>query len=288
MPKLKQYQSTIACPVSLNGIGLHSGQNISMKLLPAEVDSGIVFKRVDLPNKPEMAAVFNHVNSTFMCTSLDGEFRLSTVEHFLAAVAGLSIDNILVEINGEELPILDGSSQNYIFILQAAGIIEQPKKRKYLKLTKEFTVENDGGYIKMLPYNGLRISYQLDYKHPEFSSNNQHVIDFKKSLFMFDIAAARTFGFVSDFCYLREKGLIKGGSMDNALVFDENKLLNPEGFRFNNECARHKVLDVVGDLMLLGLPLMADLSCFKSGHTLNHMLVKQIIQSKDHYEIVEL
>lgn len=288
MPSLKKYQSTIACAVGLEGLGLHTGKKVNMRVLPAEEDSGIVFRRIDLPGKPEMAADFDFVNSTFMCTCLDGKFKVSTVEHFLAAVSGLSLDNLIIELNDEELPILDGSAQPFVFLLQSCGIVKQAKKRKYLKLKKEFKVSKSEGFIELKPYDGLRISYKLDYEHPAFTKNNVYGVDFGHSIFAYDVASARTFGFMSDFSSLLEKGLIKGGSIDNALVFDENKLLNPEGFRFLNECARHKVLDVVGDLTLLGFPLLADVSCFKSGHTLNHLLVSSVMNDPTCYDLVEL
>ncbi len=282
-------QRTIACEVGVAGVGLHSGQKVNMKIKPAEINSGITFKRVDLPGQPEMPASYKNIDSTFMCTSLNGAFKLMTVEHFLAAIAGLGIDNLLVEIDAAELPILDGSSEQFVFLLQAAGITMQSAKKIFLRINKPCEIEQNGGFIKLKPYSGLKINFQIDYKHPAFSDGSMsYEMDFNKSYFSHDIASARTYGFISDFENLRSQGLIQGGSMQNAMVFDQDKLINPEGFRFNNECVRHKILDVLGDLKLLGYPLLAELNCFKSGHTLNHMAVKKILSDSNSFDYIEL
>lgn len=282
-------QKTIACALEVSGVGLHSGEEVNMKIMPAAVDSGIIFKRVDLPDNPLMAADYKFIDSTFMCTSLNGKFKLMTVEHFLAAVAGLGLDNLLVEVDASELPILDGSSEQFVFLLQAAGIITQDQPKSFLKINKEYQIKHNDGYINVRPFDGLKINFRIDYQHPAFPINiMQYEVDFNKSHFMHDIAAARTYGFTSDFEYLRDKGLIQGGSMENAMVFDEFKLLNPEGFRYQNECVRHKILDVLGDLRLMGKPLLAEIDCYKSGHTLNHMAVSQILSDTSGFDYVKL
>lgn len=282
------HQRTIACELEVTGVGLHSGADVKMKIMPSGLDSGIVFRRVDLPGKPEMQASYKYIESTFMCTSLNGPFKLMTVEHFLAAVAGLGIDNIMVEINSEELPILDGSSEQFVFLFQAAGIVLQEKQKLFLKVNKDYQITHKDGYINVKPYDGLKINFRIDYNHPAFLSTcMQFTMDFNKSDFVHDIASARTYGFTSEIDYLRSNGLIQGGSIENAMVFDDKKLINPEGFRFQNECVRHKILDALGDLRLIGNPLLAELDCFKSGHTLNHMAVKSILADKDGYDYVE-
>lgn len=280
-------QKTIACALEVSGVGLHSGAQVNMKILPATVDAGIVFRRTDLPNQPEMPANYKYIDSTFMCTSLNGPFKLMTVEHFLAAVAGLGIDNIIVEIDAAELPILDGSSEQFVFLLQSAGIVAQAKQKRFLKITKEYSIKLEDGFINIKPYNGLKINFTIDYEHPAFPKNClQYIVDFNTAHFTHDIAAARTYGFTSDFEYLRAQGLIQGGSIDNAMVFDDKQLINPEGMRYQNECVRHKILDVLGDLRLIGSPILAELNCFKSGHTLNHLAVKSILSDASGYELI--
>jgi len=281
-------QQTIACEVSISGVGLHSGKNVNMKLIPGCEDTGIVFRRVDIPCKPEMQATYQKISNTFMSTCLEGSFKIMTVEHFLAAVSALSIDNLIVEIDSDELPILDGSSQEFIFMLQSAGLVKQNVARKYCRVLKSLKVTHKDGYVKIKPYNGLRISFTLDYDHPAFpSSVKKYSIDFNESCFEHNVGPARTYGFMDDFEILRSQGLIKGGSFDNAMVFDKEGLVNYSGFRFGDECARHKTLDVVGDVRLIGMPLLADIECYKSGHTLNHMLVKAIMSEASAYEVVE-
>ena len=281
-------QKTIACAVSISGVGLHSGNNVNMKIIPGAEDSGIIFRRVDMPCKPEMRVNYQSISNTFMSTCLENGFKLMTVEHFLAAVSALGIDNLMVEIDANELPILDGSSQQFIFMLQSAGLVKQNIVRKYCRVLKPLEVTHKDGYIKIKPYNGLKVGFTLDYDHPAFpDSVKKYSVDFNESSFQHNVGPARTYGFMDDFDILRSQGLIKGGSLENAMVFDKNGLVNDSGFRFAEECARHKILDVVGDIRLIGMPLLAEIECYKSGHTLNHMLVKAIMSDASAYEVVE-
>lgn len=274
------YQKTIACSLSVSGVGLHTGNNVKMKVLPAKENTGVIFRRVDLPNAPEIPAHYKYIDSTFMCTCLKSSFSVKTVEHFLAAASGLGLDNIIVEIDSEELPILDGSAKHFLFLLQSAGIVKQNAKKDYYKVKSEHRVVFKDGYILIKPCNGFKVNFQIDYEHPAFSNSiMNYSLDFSKSHFAYNLSMARTYGFTEDFDFLRDKGLIKGGGLDNALVFSDSKLLNAEGLRYADECVRHKILDVVGDLKLLGKPIHAELTCFKSGHTLNHMAVEFIAEN---------
>ena len=281
-------QKTIACAIGIEGIGLHSGEKVKIKVKPADIDTGIVFKRTDLEGSPTMRASYENVKGTFLCTTLKSKFKIVTLEHLMSALAGLGIDNIIVESNSDEMPIMDGSARAFVFILQSAGIVEQNKNKNYLKIKKEVVVEVDGAYIKIAPYNGFKINFQLEYQHPAFhESIMQYSIDLNKSCFSSDIAPARTYGFYPDFAMLKTKNLIRGGSLSNAIVFDEQSLLNADGLRFENECVRHKILDVIGDFYLLGYPMLAELTCFKSGHTLNNLAVRKIMSESICYDLVE-
>ncbi len=280
-------QRTIQRKVEATGLGLHSGKLVKLIISPAEVDIGIVFRRTDLIPTKDINVYNASVTDTNLASTIsENGIEISTVEHFIAAVSGLGIDNILVEVNGLELPIMDGSASTFVYLLKTAGIKEQSKSKKFIEITKSVCVSNGDKWAKLDPYFGFKLDFVVDFSHPILNNKNRRVlIDFEKTIFSEEIARARTFGFISDVDFLREKNLALGGGLDNALVLDQHKILNKKGLRQPNELVMHKALDAIGDLFLIGYPILGSYSAYKSGHTLNNKLVKNLVKNTNNWRI---
>lgn len=277
-------QKTIKAPVEVKGHGLHTGQKSSLIFRPAMPNTGIVFVRNEDPSRP---ASFIKVHSdqvvdTRLATTLgSGNFRISTVEHCLCAMSALRIDNLIIELDGPEIPIIDGSSIHFLKALQKVGLIEQSMPRQYWVIHQPIRVVSGDKWAEALPYHGLRLTVTIDFPHPAIG-RQEIDIDINETSFEQELARARTFGFLKDVEYLQSHGLARGGSLENAIVLDENRVLNPEGLRWPDEFVRHKALDALGDLTLLGAPLMGHIRLFKAGHDLLHQLVTQIRETPFH------
>ncbi len=285
-------QQTIKNTVTACGVGLHSGQQVTIRLLPAVADSGIVFRRIDVSPPVDIPARAHAVVETTLSTTISRQgYKIATVEHFLSAVAGIGIDNLLIEINGAELPIMDGSAAPFVFLLQTAGVVKQAAHKRFLRIIREVKVQDakQDSWVRLYPYEGFRIAMTLDFRHPVFRQSLQHLeIDFARSSFVKEISRARTFGFLKDVEALRAKQLALGGSLANAVVLDDEKIVNPEGLRFENEFVKHKVLDVVGDLSLLGSSIIGAFEGYRSGHALNNRLLRSLLAQPSSFEWVSL
>jgi UDP-3-O-[3-hydroxymyristoyl] N-acetylglucosamine deacetylase len=272
-------QRTLKKQVTATGVGLHNGEKVTLTLKPAAIDTGIVFKRTDLPGAPEIQATPEAVQDTRMCSALEHNgARISTVEHLMSALAGLGVDNIIVEVTASEIPIMDGSAGPFIFLLQQAGIVEQLAAKKFIKIKKLVEVIEHDKWVKFEPYHGFKMDFTIDFDHPVFEQSGSNVkIDFADNSYIKEISRARTFGFMHEVEYLRANGLARGGSLDNAIVLDEFRILNTDGLRYNDEFAKHKVLDAIGDLYMLGHPLLGAFTAYKSGHALNNALLRALL-----------
>jgi len=272
--------------IQATGVGLHSGEKVLLTLRPAPVNTGIVFRRVDLSPVVEIPASYENVGDTMLCTTLHRDkVKIATVEHLLSAFAGLGIDNAYVDVNAPELPIMDGSAAPFVFLIQSAGIKEQSALKKYIRILKPIRVEDNGKYVQFYPYNGYKISFTIDFDHPVFNDKPQTVnFDFSATSYVKQVCRARTFGFLSDYEKLRECDLAKGGSLDNAIVVDDYRVLNDDGLRFESEFVTHKVLDAIGDLYLLGSSLIGAFEGYKSGHELNNRLLRELMLRQDAWE----
>jgi UDP-3-O-[3-hydroxymyristoyl] N-acetylglucosamine deacetylase len=272
-------QRTLKEPVSASGVGLHNGEKVTLTLRPAAIDTGIVFRRTDLPGTPEIQAKPDAVSDTRMCSALEKNgARVATVEHLMSALAGLGVDNIIVDVSASEIPIMDGSSGPFIFLLQSAGIIEQAAPKKFIRIKKLIEIIDDDKWAKFEPYHGFKMDFTIDFAHPVFENSGNNVkIDFADNSYIKEISRARTFGFMHEVEYLRANGLARGGSLDNAIVLDEFRVLNTDGLRYEDEFAKHKVLDAIGDLYMLGYPLLGAFTAYKSGHGLNNQLIRALI-----------
>lgn len=282
-------QRTIKSPVTSTGIGLHKGEKVTLTLRPAAENTGIVFRRVDLEPVAEFVSAPELVGDTQMCTCLinDEGQRLSTTEHLMAAIASLSIDNLIVEVDSAEIPIMDGSSLPFIYLLQEAEIIEQNSLRRYIKVTKPIRIDLGDKWAELRPYDGFKIDFQIEFNHPIISDSAQRIsLDITADNFLKQISRARTFGFMRDIEYLRANNLALGGSMDNAIVLDEYRILNPDGLRYDDEFVKHKILDAVGDLYMTGKPLLAEFVAYKSGHDLNNKVLVELMKQQDCWEYV--
>jgi UDP-3-O-[3-hydroxymyristoyl] N-acetylglucosamine deacetylase len=281
-------QRTLKNAIRASGVGLHTGQKIYLTLLPGEIDSGIVFRRVDLNPPVEIKATATNVGETTLSTCLiRDQVRVSTVEHILSAMAGLGIDNAVVELDAPEIPIMDGSAGPFIFLLQSAGIQEQPAYKKFVRVLKEVTLKDGDKVASFLPFDGFKVNFSIAFDLPVFQGRNlETTVDFSSSAFVKDISRARTFGFMHEIEYLRSKGLAQGGSMDNAIVVDEYRILNEDGLRYEDEFVKHKVLDAIGDLYLLGNSLLCEYRAHKSGHSLNNRALRLLMQQTDAWEYV--
>jgi len=284
------FQKTISKKVSIQGVGLHSGDAVTLSLLPAKPDSGITFVRKDLNSNNTIKVDPFLVSDTRLCSTLEKESaKVMTVEHLMSALYAYSIDNIIIEISGIEVPILDGSSNPFIYLIQSGEPINQEREKKFIKVKKALKYEIDGKFAMLEPYDGFKIDFSIDFPHPVFADRNNSIsIDYYKDSYVDEIARARTFGFMQEVEYLRSNGLAKGGSLDNAIVMDEYKIINNDRLRYEDEFVRHKVLDAFGDLYLTGHALIGKFSAFKSGHEINNQLLRLLMKDKDSYDLVSL
>ena len=282
-------QRTLRNPIKAVGIGLHTGKNINMELLPSDVNTGISFIRTDIDPDNVISASAENVGDTTLSTALvKDDIKISTIEHLLSAIAGLGVDNCLIKVDGPEIPIMDGSSSPFVFLIQSAGIEEQDSLKKFIKVKKEISVTRGDAYAKIKPFNGFKVSYKVDFDHPVHKGlPSESIIDFSTTSFVKEVCRARTFGNARDLEELRSQNLALGASISNAIAFGDDKILNEEGLRFNDEIVKHKMLDAIGDLYLLGHNLIGEFSGFKSGHALNNQLLKKIIEQDNAYEIIE-
>lgn len=279
-------QRTLDHPIRCSGIGLHSGKKIELVLNPADVDTGIVFVRSDLG--VEIKGHVDSVVDTRLCTTIGrGEATIATVEHIMSALAGLGIDNARIEVSGAEVPVMDGSASPFIFLIQCAGIVEQDKAKKVLRIKKRVSIEEDDKSCALYPASGFRVAYHLDYDHP-LLSDCKVSFDFSRQGYAREVSRARTFGFIHEVEALQKAGLALGGSMDNAVVLDKYGVLNEGGLRYVDECARHKVLDTVGDLFLAGYPIVGAFEGVRSGHAMNCQIVKALLADETAWVIEEL
>jgi len=285
-------QRTLKSLTKAVGVGLHSGQRVELTLRPAPPDTGIVFRRVDLPQPVDIVVSAVAVTDTRMASTISsGSAKVFTVEHLMSACAGLGIDNLYIDITAEEVPILDGSAASFVFLLQSAGIALQQTPKKFVRVIKPVEVREGEGastkWARLGPYEGYKLSFEIDFDHPAVDSTGQRVeFDMGSDSYIRDIARARTFGFTKDVEMMRANGLALGGGLDNAIVMDDYKVLNTEGLRYNDEFVKHKILDAMGDLYLLGKPLLAAYSAFRSGHALNNKLLRELLAHPEAYEIV--
>jgi len=284
------FQKTISKKVSIQGVGLHSGDAVTLSLLPAKPDSGITFVRKDLNSNNTIKVDPFLVSDTRLCSTLEKESaKVMTVEHLMSALYAYSIDNIIIEISGIEVPILDGSSNPFIYLIQSGEPINQEREKKFIKVKKALKYEIDGKFAMLEPYDGFKIDFSIDFPHPVFADRNNSIsIDYYKDSYVDEIARARTFGFMQEVEYLRSNGLAKGGSLDNAIVMDEYKIINNDRLRYEDEFVRHKVLDAFGDLYLTGHAIIGKFSAFKSGHEINNQLLRLLMKDKDSYDLVSL
>ncbi|TWG78792.1 UDP-3-O-[3-hydroxymyristoyl] N-acetylglucosamine deacetylase [Cupriavidus gilardii J11] len=281
-------QRTIKSLVKTVGIGLHSGRKVTLTLRPAPVDTGIVFTRVDLPEAVEISAAASAIGDTRLASVLQKNgARVSTVEHLMSACAGLGIDNLYVDVDAEEIPIMDGSAASFVFLLQSAGIEEQPAAKKFIRVKKAVEVRDGDKLARLEPFFGFKLSFTIDFRHPAVDKTGQTFeIDFADTSYVREIARARTFGFAHEVEALREMGLARGGSLDNAIVLDEHRMLNNEELRYGDEFVRHKILDAIGDLYVIGHPLIGAYVAHKSGHGLNNQLLRALLADEAAYEVV--
>jgi UDP-3-O-[3-hydroxymyristoyl] N-acetylglucosamine deacetylase len=281
-------QRTLKNVIRATGVGLHSGDKVYLTLHPAEPDTGIVFRRTDLDPVVEIQAKAENVGDTKLSTTLmNGDVRVSTVEHLMSAFAGLGIDNLIVDVSGPEVPIMDGSASPFVFLLQSAGIREQDAAKKFIRVTRDVTIQQDDKAVTFKPFDGFKVNFEIDFDHPVFKTQVLTAsVDFSSTSFVKEVSRARTFGFMHEFEYLRSVGLARGGSFENAIVVDDLKILNEDGLRYEDEFVKHKILDAIGDLYLLGNSLIGEFSAHKSGHALNNTALRALIADTDAWEVV--
>lgn len=281
-------QRTLKNVIRATGVGLHSGEMVYLTLRPAAPNTGIIFRRVDLEPPVEIEAKAVNVGETALSTTLvqNGQ-KVSTVEHLLSALAGLGIDNAFIDLNAAEVPIMDGSAGPFVFLVQSAGIEEQPVAKQFIRIKKPVLLEDGDKWAKFEPFEGFKVSFTIDFEHPAFTGRPQQVdVDFSSTSFVREVSRARTFGFMKDIEKLREMNLALGGSMDNAIVVDDFRVLNEDGLRYEDEFVRHKVLDAIGDLYLLGHSLIGAFVGHKSGHEVNNRLLRKLLLQEDAWELV--
>jgi len=289
-------QRTLQSLTRAVGVGLHSGQKVELTLRPAAPDTGLVFRRIDLPQPVDIPVTPQSVCDTRMATTISpggdpGAPKVQTIEHLLSAIAGLGLDNLYIDITADEVPILDGSAASFVFLLQSAGIALQNAPKKFLRVKKAVEIREGEGrtlkWARLAPHHGYRLGFEIEFGHPAVDATGQRVVfDFATGRYKQDIARARTFGFTKDVEMMRSRGLSLGGSMDNAIVVDDYRVLNAEGLRYDDEFVKHKILDAIGDLHVCGKPLLADYTAFKSGHALNNKLLRQLLADETAWEIV--
>lgn len=279
-------QRTLKNIIRATGIGLHTGEKVYLTLRPAAPNTGIVFRRVDLPQPVEIQAKAENVGDTRLSSTLEQNgAKVSTVEHLMAALAGLGIDNIYIDLSAAEVPIMDGSASPFVFLLQSAGVEEQNAAKKYIRIKKTVEVHEGDKWVRFEPYNGFRVNFTIAFDHPVFETSGQSItLDLAQASFVKEISRARTFGFMQDVETLRTHGLALGGSMDNAIVMDEYRVLNSDGLRYEDEFVKHKVLDAIGDLYILGHPLIGAFTAYKSGHALNNRLLRTLLADAEAWE----
>jgi len=282
-------QRTLSNSVRASGVGLHTGEKVNMTLRPAAKNSGIIFRRLDVKPLQHIPALAENVTDTILGTTISKKnASVMTVEHILAAFAGLGIDNALIDLDGPEVPIMDGSSASFIFLIESAGIEEQNASKKFLRIKKKVRVEEGEKFAELKPYEGYRISFEIDFDHPMIKSKLTKLsIDFSTLTFLKEISRARTFGFIKDVETLRSNNLALGGSLDNAIVLDDYRILNQDGLRYHDELVRHKILDVVGDLYLMGHILVGEFNGYKSGHELNNKLILKLYRDQTAWEEIK-
>jgi UDP-3-O-[3-hydroxymyristoyl] N-acetylglucosamine deacetylase len=280
-------QRTLKNVIRATGVGLHSGEKVYLTLRPAPPNNGIVFRRVDLEVPVEIKARPENVGDTTLSTTLcKNGVRVSTVEHMLSAMAGLGIDNAFIDLSAPEVPIMDGSAGPFVFLIQSAGIEEQNAPKRFIRIKRTVRVEEDDKWARFDPFNGFKVSFGIEFDHPVFHErSNYATVDFSTTSFVKEVSRARTFGFTRDLERLRENNLALGGNLDNAIVVDDYRILNEDGLRYEDEFVKHKVLDAIGDLYLLGHPLIGAFSGYKSGHGLNNMLLRTLLAEKDAWEM---
>jgi UDP-3-O-[3-hydroxymyristoyl] N-acetylglucosamine deacetylase len=289
-------QRTLQSLTRAVGVGLHSGQKVELTLRPAAPDTGLVFRRIDLPHPVDIPVTPESVCDTRMATTISpggdpGAPKVQTIEHLLSAIAGLGLDNLYIDITADEVPILDGSAASFVFLLQSAGIALQNAPKKFLRVKKAVEIREGEGrslkWARLAPHHGYRLGFEIEFGHPAVDATGQRVVfDFATGRYKQDIARARTFGFTKDVEMMRSRGLSLGGSMDNAIVVDDYRVLNAEGLRYDDEFVKHKILDAIGDLHVCGKPLLADYTAFKSGHALNNKLLRKLLADETAWEIV--
>jgi UDP-3-O-[3-hydroxymyristoyl] N-acetylglucosamine deacetylase len=281
-------QRTLKSLVSATGVGLHTGQKVRMSLRPAQPDTGVVFRRLDLPSAAEIPARFDLVGETRLCSCLvSGDTKIYTIEHLMSALAGLGVDNVYVDLDGPEVPIMDGSAAPFVLLIQQAGIEEQGSPKRFLRVKKRIEAKDGDKWAVLDPYEGFKLSFSIVYNHPVIEkSNTSLTVDFAATSYLKEVARARTYGFMHDVEDLRDVGLALGGGLENAVVLDEHRVLNAEGLRYGDEFIRHKILDAIGDLYLLGRPFLAAFSAYKSGHALNNRLLRAVAADPAATEVV--
>ena len=281
-------QRTLKNVIRATGVGLHTGNKVYLTLRPAPVDTGVVFRRIDLQPVVEVKATAEKVGDTMLSSTLtEGAVRVSTVEHLLSALAGLGIDNTYIDLSADEVPIMDGSAGPFVFLIQSAGIVEQEAPKRFLRIKKPIRVEDGDKWVEFEPYDGFKVTLSIDFDHPVFNHRSKKVsIDFSTTSFVKEVSRARTFGFMSQLEALRANNLALGGSLDNAIVVDDYRVLNEDGLRYEDEFVRHKVLDAIGDLYLLGYSLIGAFSGHKSGHAMNNQLLRTLLADESAWEVV--
>lgn len=281
-------QRTLKNVIRATGVGLHTGKKVLLTLRPASANTGIIFRRVDLDPAVEIPAKPKYVGDTSLSTTLvKDNIRISTVEHLLSALAGFGIDNVFVDLTADEVPIMDGSAGPFVFLIQSAGIVEQNAAKEFLRIKEKVRVDKDEKWAMFEPFDGFKVGFSIEFDHPVFNQNNCHAeIDFSTTSFVKEVSRARTFGFMRDVELLRQKNLVLGGSLDNAVVVDDYRILNEDGLRYADECVKHKILDAIGDLYLLGHSLIGAFKGHKSGHALNNTLIRELLLNEDAWELV--
>ncbi len=281
-------QRTLKKTVTATGVGLHTGERVNLGLRPAPANSGIIFRRTDLDPPAEIRAEAHAVQDTRLSTCMEANgVRIATVEHLMSAFAGLGIDNAYVDLDSAEVPIMDGSAGTFIFLLQSAGVVEQSAAKKFIRIKKPVEVREGDKWVRFDPFNGYKLNFTINFAHPVFSATRQNVtIDLGEHSYIREVSRARTFGFMQDVEYMRSQGLALGGNLDNAIVMDEYRVINPDGLRYEDEFVKHKVLDAIGDLYLLGHPLIGAFSGCKSGHALNNALLRAMLADDEAWEFV--
>ena len=281
-------QRTLKNPIRATGIGLHTGRKVLMVLHPAPVNSGITFRRTDLDEPTDIRAQAGNVGETLLGTTLvKGGAKVSTIEHLMSALAGLGIDNITIELSAGEVPIMDGSAGPFVFLLQSAGIAEQDAAKKFVRIKKSVRIEDADKWARFDPYDGFKVNFEIEFDHPVFKRRSQAAsMDFSTTSFLREVSRARTFGFMRDLEYMRSRNLALGGNLDNAIVLDDYRILNEDGLRYEDEFVKHKILDAIGDLYLLGHSLIGEFSGYKSGHGLNNRLLRALIADASAWEEV--